>query len=184
MDRQFRKVAGLVDGELLETGVRTDGMSRLVFHALQSLIEEKNVQPALYFRSAAAGTSWSTNLAVRHGLVLRRAHDAVASSLTTSAILLVEECDVIVLIGVDMTYVPLVQYLQSRGVEVEIWAWHDPHTAILRKVADTFVALNAMLTDYSGHAVPTGPLGKYTGETDEKEGSNTRHYRNCMSIAY
>jgi len=136
---QPRKVAALIDGELLSTAMHARSVGRVVFWELQNLVEERKAHPALYFRTQAAGSV--VDSAAKHGLMLRRAPLNVISSLTLSAVLLMEECDVIVLIGVDRSYLPLISYLQSRGVEVEVWGANDASATALRSAADKYVSL-------------------------------------------
>lgn len=63
--------------------------------------------------------------------------------LAIDAVKLASRIDVAVLVSGDGDYVPLVQYLQSHGLIVEVLAFNESSSARLRDAADLFVDLSA-----------------------------------------
>jgi uncharacterized LabA/DUF88 family protein len=64
------------------------------------------------------------------------------------AVSLADKVDVVCIVSGDGDYVPLVQYLKSRGVKVEIMAFESCTSGDLKRVADEFYPIKEdMLLD-------------------------------------
>jgi len=61
--------------------------------------------------------------------------------ITVDAIVLADKLDVAVLVSGDGDYVPLVEYLKMRGVQVEVAAFGRSTSSKLRESADSFLDL-------------------------------------------
>lgn len=62
--------------------------------------------------------------------------------LAMDAIKLSSRLDVIVLVSGDGDYVPLVEYLQNHGLQVEVIAFGESSSKNLREIADDFIDLS------------------------------------------
>lgn len=63
--------------------------------------------------------------------------------LAMDAVRLAERLDVVVLVSGDGDYIPLVEFLQNRGVLVEVFAFGESTSSKLREAADFFHDLSA-----------------------------------------
>ena len=66
--------------------------------------------------------------------------------LTIDAVTLSEKLDVVVLVGGDKDYMPLIWYLKNRGCKVEVWSYPETSSEIIRDAADRFVPLDERFT--------------------------------------
>lgn len=62
--------------------------------------------------------------------------------LAMDTIKLSERLDVVVLVSGDGDYVPLVEYLQNHGLQVEVIAFGESSSKNLREIADDFIDLS------------------------------------------
>ncbi len=62
--------------------------------------------------------------------------------LAVDAITMAEKLDVIVLIGGDKDYAPLLWFLKSKGCKVEVWAFPDSTATSLIEIADDYVPMD------------------------------------------
>ncbi len=62
--------------------------------------------------------------------------------LTIDAVTLSEKLDVVVLVGGDKDYIPLIWYLKNRGCKVEVWSYPETASEIIKDAADLFVPLD------------------------------------------
>lgn len=63
--------------------------------------------------------------------------------ITVDAIRLSPNLDALILVSGDGDYVPLVEYLQNQGKQVEVIAFGETASSKLREVADDFIDLSA-----------------------------------------
>ena len=71
---------------------------------------------------------------------------------------LVEKIDVVVLVAGDKDYVPLLCYLQSRGVKTEVWCWDSCTSKELKELADEYIPLTQnILFEKSQNIVTINP---------------------------
>ena len=62
--------------------------------------------------------------------------------ITVDAIVLAEKLDVAVIVSGDGDYVPLIEYLKMKGVQVEVAAFGRSTSSKLREVSDAFLDLS------------------------------------------
>ncbi|MGK7345673.1 MAG: NYN domain-containing protein [Candidatus Nitrospinota bacterium M3_3B_026] len=66
--------------------------------------------------------------------------------LAIDAVTLADKLDVVVLVGGDKDYLPLVWYLKNRGCKVEIWSYPETCSDMMQEAADLFVPLDGRFT--------------------------------------
>lgn len=64
------------------------------------------------------------------------------SLLTMDAVTLADKLDVIVVVGGDKDYLPLLWYLKSRGCKTELWGYPETVSEVMKESADSFFALD------------------------------------------
>jgi uncharacterized LabA/DUF88 family protein len=61
--------------------------------------------------------------------------------LIIDAVTMADKLDVVIILGGDKDYLPLIWYLKSRGCRTEIWAWPEATSQEMQKAADSFFPL-------------------------------------------
>lgn len=64
------------------------------------------------------------------------------SFLTIDAVTLADKMDVIVIVGGDKDYMPLLWYVKSRGCKTEVWSYPETTSATLQETADYFYPID------------------------------------------
>lgn len=64
------------------------------------------------------------------------------SFLTIDAVTLADKLDVIVIVGGDKDYMPLLWYVKSRGCKTEVWSYPETTAAALQEAADFFYGID------------------------------------------
>jgi len=105
------------------------GEEKAFFEALTKLGFETRVRDLKEFYGGAKKADWDVGIVV----------DAIRTS---------PNLDTIILVSGDGDFVPLVDYLKSRGKRVEIMAFGKTTAAELREVADEFINLDKNLKKY------------------------------------
>ncbi|MBI4667370.1 MAG: NYN domain-containing protein [Nitrospinae bacterium] len=77
--------------------------------------------------------------------------------LTIDAVTLSEKLDVVILVGGDKDYMPLIWYLKNRGCKVEVWSYPETASDMIKDAADLFVPLDERFTI---HDKPQGRGGR------------------------
>lgn len=153
-----QRVAMLIDAENVELHARNAYNTRIDYEKLIQEISPREVIRALYFKPVAKFTkSWEQVLA-GWGYEVKASPKNADCWLTISAVTLAEKCDVVVLVGGDSDYLPLLWYLQSKGVKTEVWSWLDCTSIELKNVADEFIPLTPdILIDKPNNLVTLNP---------------------------
>jgi len=105
------------------------GEEQAFFDALTSAGIELRVKDIQEFSSGEKKADWDVGMAV-------------------DAVRMADKVDAIVLMTGDGDFVPLVQYLQGRGVKVEVAAFAESTNATLKAVADVFFDLSVEGRDF------------------------------------
>lgn len=101
-----------------------EGVEQTFFEALEKIGIETRSKELQEFSSGAKKADWDVGLAI----------DAIA---------LAPKLDVVVLCSGDGDFVPLVEFLQSHGVQVEVVAFGQSAAIKLKEAADDFFDLSA-----------------------------------------
>ncbi|HBA27100.1 MAG TPA: hypothetical protein DCY98_06895 [Nitrospinae bacterium] len=64
------------------------------------------------------------------------------SLLIMDAVTLADKLDVVIMVGGDKDYLPLLWYLKSRGCKTELWGYPETVSEIMKETADLFLALD------------------------------------------
>jgi len=141
MKMPAQRVAVLVDAENVEVGARKEHGGRVDYAKLLDAVNGRDVVRALYFTSQERLSGSFKHAIQAKGFEIKTPPKNVDCWLTVDAITLAEKCDVIVLVGGDADYVPLIWFLKSRGCRTEVWMWSDCTAGKLIEAADEFLPL-------------------------------------------
>lgn len=142
MDRlNAGKVAMLIDAENVEYEASNFYGAKVDYRKLMKKAGSRELIRALYFTPQDKLTRvWERKLK-SWGLEIKPTLKNSDCWLTISAVTLAEKCDVVVLVGGDKDYMPLLWYLQSRGVKTEVWCWESCTSNELKALADEYIPL-------------------------------------------
>lgn len=136
-----QRIAVLVDAENLEISSVENHGGKIDYSKLLEKVNGREIVRALYYKPLNKLTNGLKYVLNNFGYEIKTTPKNVDCWLTIDAITLAEKCDVIVLVGGDADYVPLVWYLKSRGARVEVWMWKNETSALLIESADEYVPL-------------------------------------------
>lgn len=139
----FQKVGIFIDAENIE-------MSSLKYHEgytdYRKIIEDvgdREIIRLLYYKPEYKDISkdFTTFWHSLGGEIKRPAKNA-DTFLVIDAVTLAEKLDVVIILGGDKDFLPLVWYLRSRGCRVEIWSWPEATSPEVEQAADFYYALD------------------------------------------
>ena len=143
MNLENQRIGILVDAENVETsGFRIYG-GRTNYRKILDAIGDRRVLRIIYYKPIHKEISpefkdfWK-NL----GGEIKQPIKNVDSFLTIDAVTLAEKLDVVILIGGDKDYLPLLWYLRSRGCKTELWSYPDTTSQLMRESCDRYSPLD------------------------------------------
>ena len=136
-----QRIGVLVDGENLEIYAEQVYGDRIDYRRLLDAVNGREVVRALYYKPAKRLGLTFRRFIETLGIEVKTPPKNVDCWLSIDAVTLAERCDVIVLVGGDGDYAPLLWFLKSRGVRVEVWMWAQATAEELKTAADAYVPL-------------------------------------------
>jgi uncharacterized LabA/DUF88 family protein len=149
---QAQRVSVLVDSENLEIaaedmfGLRKS--KQIVYPNWKVIIPEilsgRELVRLIYYKKASRTISdkfealWREEL----GGEFKQPEKSVDPYIIIDAVTLCDKMDVIILLGGDKDYIPLIWYLKSRGCKVEVVGFPSSTAEIMKVSADRYHALN------------------------------------------
>lgn len=138
----FQKVGIFVDAENVEMSGLKHHEGRTDYRKILDKIGDREITRILYYKpeykeiSADFEKFW-------HGLggEIKRPTKNADSFIVIDAVTMAEKLDVVILLGGDKDFLPLVWYLKSRGCRVEIWSWPETTSPEIRQAADFYFPL-------------------------------------------
>jgi uncharacterized LabA/DUF88 family protein len=145
-DRQanllFQKVGIFVDAENIELSGLKHHEGRTDYKKIFDKVGDREIIRILYYKpeykeiSKTFQAFWA-----RLGGEIKRPQKNADSFLIIDAVTLAEKLDVIIILGGDKDFLPLVWYLKSRGCRVEIWSWPEATSPEVQVAADFYFPL-------------------------------------------
>lgn len=147
-----QRIAILVDAENLEICAHNYFSQRVDYKELIDAIDDREIVRAIYYTKKekvktmdyADQDKLNTFLDfLKHslGFEIKTSSKNADSLLTVDAICISTKVDVIVLVGGDSDYLPLISYLRTRGVKTEVWMFEEATSNRLRETVDEFMPL-------------------------------------------
>lgn len=138
----FQKVGIFVDAENIETSGWKHHNGRTDYKKILEAVGDREIIRIIYYKpqfkeiSNEFETFWS-----RMGGEMKRPVKNADCFLIIDAVTMAEKLDVVIILGGDKDYLPLIWYLKSRGCRTEIWAWPEATSAEMQSAADAFFPL-------------------------------------------
>lgn len=137
-----QRIAVLVDADNIEIFARDTFGCAIDYRALWGAMNGRKVVRALYFRPRDCPQRLRTFLEKSLGMEVKVPPKNVDTHLAMAAVSLAERVDTIAICGGDSDYVPVLEYLRSKGCKTEVWSFPAATSAALRDAADEFRALD------------------------------------------
>lgn len=104
--------------------------------------------------------------------------------LIIDAITMAEKLDVIVIVGGDKDYLPLIWYLKSRGCKAEVWSYPETCSQIMIDAADYFYGIDEKFTIRDTKSKPIRSSSSGSSETSlKKSSSKSRRYTGSKKLS-
>ena len=138
----FQKVGIFVDAENIETSGWKHHSGRTDYKKILECVGDREIIRIIYYKpqfkeiSVEFETFWS-----RMGGEVKRPVKNADCFLIIDAVTMAEKLDVVIILGGDKDYLPLIWYLKSRGCRTEIWAWPEATSSEMQQAADAFFPL-------------------------------------------
>ena len=147
----FQKVGVFVDAENIEMSGLKHHEGRTDYKKILEQVGDREVTRILYYKpiykeiSETFETFWASL-----GGEIKRPEKNADTFLTIDAVTMAEKLDVVIIMGGDKDFLPLVWYLRSRGCRVEIWSWPEATSPEVQIAADFYFPLdkNYIVPDY------------------------------------
>jgi uncharacterized LabA/DUF88 family protein len=145
-DRQknllFQKVGIFIDAENIEMSGLKHHEGRTDYKKILEKVGDREILRILYYKpiykdiSATFETFWKAL-----GGEIKRPQKNADSFLIIDAVTLADKLDVVIILGGDKDFMPLIWYLKSRGCRVEIWSWPESTSPEVQEAADFYFPL-------------------------------------------
>jgi len=139
----FQTVGVFIDAENIELSGLKHHEGRTDYRKIIDAIGDREITRILYYKpeykdiSEDFKTFW-------YGLggEIKRPQKNADCFMVIDAVTMAEKLDVVIILGGDKDFLPLIWYLKSRGCRVEIWSWPEATSPELKSAADFYFPLN------------------------------------------
>ena len=138
----FQKVGIFVDAENIEMSGLKHHEGRTDYRKILDAVGDREITRILYYKpeykeiSADFEKFWYSL-----GGEIKRPTKNADSFIVIDAVTMADKLDVVILLGGDKDFLPLVWYLRSRGCRVEIWSWPEATSPAIQEAADFYYPL-------------------------------------------
>lgn len=140
----FQKVGIFIDAENIEMSGLKHHEGRTDYRMILDKVGDREIVRILYYKpeykdiSEDFKTFWSSL-----GGEIKRPQKNADSFMVIDAVTMADKLDVVIIVGGDKDFLPLIWYLKSRGCRVEIWSWPESTSPELKEGADFYFPLDA-----------------------------------------
>ncbi|MCB0390691.1 MAG: NYN domain-containing protein [Bdellovibrionales bacterium] len=140
----FQKVGIFVDAENIEMSGLRHHEGRTDYKKILEQVGDREILRILYYKPEYKEISndfvsfWSS----LGGEIKRPAKNA-DTFLVIDAVTLADKLDVVIILGGDKDFLPLVWYLRSRGCRVEVWSWPEATSPEVKSACDFYFPLTS-----------------------------------------
>lgn len=138
----FQKVGIFVDAENIETSGWKVHNGRTDYRKVLDAVGDREIIRIIYYKpefkeiSPDFETFWSSM-----GGEIKRPVKNADCFMIIDAVTMAEKLDVVIILGGDKDYLPLLWYLKSRGCKTELWSWPEATSNEMKLAADVFTPL-------------------------------------------
>lgn len=140
----FQKVGIFVDAENIEMSGLKHHEGRTDYRKILDKVGDREITRILYYKPEYKEISndfhnfWSSL-----GGEIKRPMKNADSFMVIDAVTMADKLDVVIIVGGDKDFLPLIWYLRSRGCRVEIWSWPESTSPELKEAADFYFPLDS-----------------------------------------
>ena len=140
----FQKVGVFVDAENIEMSGLKHHEGRTDYKKILDQVGDREILRILYYKPEYKDISsdFETFWASLGGEIKRPAKNA-DTFLVIDAVTLADKLDVVIILGGDKDFLPLVWYLRSRGCRVEVWSWPEATSPEVKSACDFYYPLTS-----------------------------------------
>jgi uncharacterized LabA/DUF88 family protein len=139
----FQKVGIFIDAENIELSGLKHHESRTDYRKILDKVGDREIVRILYYKPEYKDISpefqsfWSSL-----GGEIKRPTKNADSFIVIDAVTMAEKLDVVIILGGDKDFLPLIWYMKSRGCRCEIWSWPESTSPEIKAAADFYFPLN------------------------------------------
>lgn len=139
----FQKVGIFIDAENIELSGLKHHEGRTDYRKILEKVGDREIVRILYYKPEYKDISpefqnfWSSL-----GGEIKRPTKNADSFIVIDAVTMAEKLDVVIILGGDKDFLPLIWYMKSRGCRCEIWSWPESTSPEIKAAADFYFPLN------------------------------------------
>lgn len=144
MAKLVQKVGIFIDAENIELSGYNIYGGRTDYKKIIKAVGERDIARIIYYKPQYKDISedfrkfWEGEVEGEIKQPLKNAD----SLLIMDAVTLADKLDVVVIVGGDKDYLPLLWYLKSRGCKTELWGYPETVSDIMKESVDKFFSLD------------------------------------------
>ena len=138
----FQTVGIFIDAENIELSGLKHHEGRTDYKKILEKVGDREITRILYYKPEYKEISpdfqkfWASL-----GGEIKRPQKNADSFMVIDAVTMADKLDVVIILGGDKDFLPLIWYLKSRGCRVEIWSWPEATSPELKEAADFYFPL-------------------------------------------
>lgn len=139
----YQKVGIFVDAENIELSGYNNYGGRTDYKKIIETVGEREITRIIYYKPIHKDISdefrkfWEDM-----GGEIKQPVKNADAFLTIDAVTLADKLDVVILLGGDKDYMPLIWYMKSRGCKTEVWSFPETCSDMMKESADFFFPLD------------------------------------------
>lgn len=140
----FQKVGIFIDAENIEMSGLKHHEGRTDYKKILEQVGDREILRILYYKPEYKEISQDfLNFWGSLGGEIKRPAKNADTFLVIDAVTMADKLDVVIILGGDKDFLPLVWYLRSRGCRVEIWSWPETTSPEVKSACDYYFPLTA-----------------------------------------
>lgn len=138
----FQKVGIFIDAENIELSGLKHHESRTDYRKILDKVGDREIVRILYYKPEYKDISQEfQNFWASLGGEIKRPTKNADSFIVIDAVTMAEKLDVVIILGGDKDFLPLIWYMKSRGCRCEIWSWPESTSPEIKAAADFYFPL-------------------------------------------
>ena len=138
----FQKVGIFIDAENIELSGLKHHEGRTDYKKILEKVGDREITRILYYKPEYKEISRDfEKFWYSLGGEIKRPAKNADSFMVIDAVTMADKMDVVIIMGGDKDFMPLIWYLKSRGCRVEIWSWPEATSPELKTAADFYFPL-------------------------------------------
>ena len=149
----FQKVGIFIDAENIELSGLKHHEGRTDYRKILEKVGDREIVRILYYKPEYKDISQEfQNFWSSLGGEIKRPTKNADSFIVIDAVTMAEKLDVVIILGGDKDFLPLIWYMKSRGCRCEIWSWPESTSPEIKAAEKDAYLVLSFCVDPSGHA--------------------------------